>query len=67
MIPRVPLHASLSAAETGGFSLFPLEFDHTLLDSLPLPGEEDVQRVSQILLTLAGTPNLLPGKGSSGA
>lgn len=29
--------------------MFPLEFDHTLLDSLPLPGDEDVQRVSEIL------------------
>jgi ATP-dependent Lon protease len=29
--------------------MFPLEFDHTFLDSLPLPDDEDVQRVSQIL------------------
>lgn len=29
--------------------MFPVEFDHTVLDSLPLPDDEDINRVTQIL------------------
>ncbi|MBM3302620.1 MAG: ATP-dependent protease, partial [Deltaproteobacteria bacterium] len=29
--------------------MFPMEFDHLILDSLPLPDEEDMSRVTQIL------------------
>lgn len=29
--------------------MFPVEFDHKVLDSLPLPDEEDIARVTQIL------------------
>lgn len=29
--------------------MFPMEFDHTVLDTLPLPAEEDIERVSRIL------------------
>ncbi len=29
--------------------MFPMEFDHTVLDTLPVPAEEDIQRVFHIL------------------
>ncbi len=33
--------------------MFPVEFDHTVLDSLPLPDQDDTTRVIQILKAIA--------------
>ncbi|MGD8389368.1 MAG: hypothetical protein PVG49_19635, partial [Desulfobacteraceae bacterium] len=33
--------------------MFPMEFDHKVLDSLPLPEKEDIRRVLQILKAVA--------------
>ncbi len=34
--------------------MFPMEFDHKVLDSLPMPEEDDITRVRRILETIAG-------------
>ncbi len=39
--------------------MFPMEFDHKVLDSLPMPEEEDIRRVVQILKAIASA-RILP-------